>query len=79
MAELFLELPAERRAIAMTVLRTAQSECEPERCPVEPLLAASVSESVARYADARITSHLPVLALKRVRCCIQTGTCDCGC
>jgi hypothetical protein len=74
----FPQLPIEHRAIAELVFRSAQEECAPGACPVAPFLEECVAESVEALLDARVTSHLNILALRRVRCCIRVGTCDCG-
>ncbi|MCC6791599.1 MAG: hypothetical protein IT336_07945 [Thermomicrobiales bacterium] len=74
----FQHLPVELRVVADLVYRTAREECPPDACPVAPFLAACVTESVERLEHARVTSHLPIFALRRVRCCIRAGTCDCG-
>jgi hypothetical protein len=74
----FQHLPTEYQAIAELVYRSAQEECAPGACPVAPFLERCVAESVERLLDARITSHVNIFALRRVRCCIRAGTCDCG-
>jgi hypothetical protein len=74
----FRHLPTEHRTVAESVYRAAKEECEPGSCPVAPFLERCVAESVEDYLDARITSHLHIFVLRRVRCCIRAGTCDCG-
>jgi hypothetical protein len=74
----FQHLSIEHRAVAELVLREAQEECLPGSCPVAPFLERCVAESVEGLLDARITSHLHIFALRRIRCCIRAGTCDCG-
>jgi hypothetical protein len=64
--------------VAELVYREAQEECAPGLCPVAPFLERCVTEAVEDLLDARITSHLHVFARRRVRCCIQAATCDCG-
>jgi hypothetical protein len=35
-----------------------------------------VEEAVAGLAGSRVTTYVPLLALRRVRGCIRAGTCD---
>jgi hypothetical protein len=74
----FLHLPTEHRVIDDLVFRNAQEECESGACLLAPFLEQCVAESVEALLDARMTSHLHMFALRRVRCCIRAGTCDCG-
>ena len=74
----FPHLPIEHRGVAELVYRNALEECGPASCPVSPILERCVSESVESLLDARVTNHLSIFALRRVRCCIRAGTCDCG-
>jgi hypothetical protein len=78
MTAAFLHLPAEHRTVAELVYRAAREECEPGACPVAPFLERCVAQAVEELLDARVTAHLPIFALRRVRCCIRAGTCDCG-
>jgi len=65
-------------AVAELVGRVAAEECPDERCPIAPVLGECVRDSVDRLHGARIPGFVPLLALRRVRCCIRSGTCDCG-
>jgi len=65
-------------AVVELVGRVAVEECPGEQCLIAPFLAECVRDSVARFGGARIPGFVPLLALRRVRCCIRSGTCDCG-
>ena len=74
----FPHLPIEHRTVAETVHRAVREECEPGTCLVAPVLERCVVQAVEELLDARITSHLHIFALRRVRACIRAGTCDVG-
>lgn len=65
-------------AVVELVGRVAAEECPDEQCLIAPVLAECVRDSVDRFSGARIPGFVPLLALRRVRCCIRSGTCDCG-
>jgi hypothetical protein len=64
--------------IVALVRREAEEECAPGACLVAPVLDRCVRESVSAFEASRIRSYVPLLALRRVRCCIRAGRCDCG-
>ena len=61
-----------------TVMRSALEECGPEGCPIHPVLETCAREAVSRVWGSPVTSFVPLLALRHVRCCIRAGTCACG-
>jgi hypothetical protein len=72
----FAQQTSDPRAIVARVLREAREECPPERCPIAPMLDRCVEEAVAGLGGSRVTTYVPLLALRRVRGCIRAGTCD---
>jgi hypothetical protein len=76
MTTYFASLPRDQDSIVALVTREAAEECRDDRLP--PLvLDHCVRESVASLRGSRITTFVPLLALRRVRACIRAGTCDC--
>lgn len=68
-------LPQEDRVVAL-VKREAVDECRGEQ--LSPLvLDRCVREAVDQYRGSRVTTFVPLLALRRVRSCIYAGSCDC--
>jgi hypothetical protein len=72
----FAQQTSDPRAIVARVLREASEECPPGGCPIAPMLDRCVEEAVAGLAGSRVTTYVPLLALRRVRSCIRAGTCD---
>ncbi len=68
-------VPREMSAVIDLVQREAREECLDERLPT-PVLERCVRDAVAGLWDSRITTFVPLLALRRVRHCIRAGTCD---
>lgn len=63
--------------IERTVAELARDRCPKGACPIEPVLHSCVHESVSSiWRTSRITSYVPVLALKQVQDCIRAGTCS---
>ena len=72
----FAQVPDDADAIVGLVKRGAAEECADERLP-PPALDRCVREAVDALWDSRIKTFVPLFALRRVRCCIRAGTCDC--
>ena len=66
------------QTVVAIVTRGALEECGPDGCPINAVLDACVHEAVTRVWDSVVPTFVPLLALRRVRCCIRAGTCDCG-
>jgi hypothetical protein len=76
MTTYFVPAPKDQESIVALVTREAQEECREEQFP--PLvLDACVREAVESLRDSRLTTFVPLLALRRVRACLRAGTCDC--
>ena len=72
----FAPVPHDQESIVALVMREAEEECRNERLP--PLVLDScVREAVDSLRDSRVTTFVPLLALRRVRSCLRAGTCDC--
>ena len=76
MADAFARVPDEVEAVVAPVRREAEEECPPDGCALSPALDACVQQSVDELWTSRIKTFVPLLALRRVRGCIRTGTCD---
>lgn len=74
----FAHLPVRQQVIADSVYREAREECPTDSCAFAPMLQTCVTQAVEEFADVRVTAHVQILVRRRVRCCIQAGTCDCG-
>lgn len=74
----FPHLNPEQRQVASQIKRAAAEECQPGSCPIAPFLDACVEEAVLKHWGSAITTFVPLFALRNVRCCIRSGTCDCG-
>lgn len=72
----FAQDPIDVDAIIAIVKREAEEECRNDELPA-PALDRCVREAVAGFWDGSVKSFVPLLALRRVRCCIRAGTCDC--
>ncbi len=73
----FAQVPTGAEAIVALVRREAAEESVDGRLP-PPALDRCVREAVFALWDSPIKTFVPLLALRRVRCCIRTGTCDFG-
>ena len=62
--------------IVALVKREAAEECEPDACLILPVLDVCTRDAVSALWDSRIKTFVPLLALRRVRCSIRTGSCD---
>ena len=72
----FAELPREAERIVAQVVREAAEECAAGACPIHAQLEDCAREAVASlWHGSRITGYVPLLALRRVRCCVRSGTC----
>lgn len=69
---------ADGAVIAAWVARAALDERGNASNPVYLELEGCVVEAVAALRNSRVTAFVPLLALRRVRCCIRAGTCDRG-
>ncbi len=69
-------VPEDFERIVALVKREAAEESEPDRCLLYPALDACTHDAVAALWDSRIKTFVPLLALRRVRCCIRAGACD---
>lgn len=76
MEHLFAPMPIEQQAIARLVLKDARELCNGDNCLIMNQLEHCVKESVDALANARIATHAHLFAIRRVRECIQTGSCD---
>ena len=74
----FARVPDDVESVVALVVREAREECAPDGCLVYPVLDACARDAVADLWDSPIKTFVPLLALRRVRCCIRAGTCDCG-
>jgi hypothetical protein len=74
----FRHLPLDDQIIADFVYRKAREEFPPETGDFAPKLVDCICLAVNELSGRRVISLLPVLAYRRVRCCIRAGTCDCG-
>ena len=72
----FAPMPNDHDSVVALVTREAREECGEDQFP--PLsLDSCVSEAVQSLHGSRLTTFVPLLALRRVRSCIRAGTCDC--
>ena len=77
MANYFAEVPSDAEAIVALVRREAEEEClDDQHSP--PVLDGCVRDAVEGLWDSRIKTFVPLLALRRVRCCVRARTCACG-
>jgi hypothetical protein len=68
--------PPREDSVVALVKREAEDECRDEQ--LSPLvLDRCVREAVDQYRGSRVTTFVPLLALRRVRSCIHAGSCDC--
>lgn len=72
----FATVPNDPERVVALVKREATEECWDDRLPPQTL-DHCVHEAVDSLRDSRLTSFVPLLALRRVRACIRAGTCDC--
>jgi hypothetical protein len=72
----FTAQPNDQESTIALVTREAKEECRDDQLP--PLVLDScVREAIASLCGSRVTTFVPLLALRRVRACIRAGTCDC--
>ncbi|MGI8509563.1 MAG: hypothetical protein ACR2MQ_09580 [Gemmatimonadaceae bacterium] len=71
-------IPNDVERVVALVRRGAAEECAPDACLIHPVLDACARDAVSSLWDSRIKIFVPLLALRRVRCCIRAGRCDCG-
>ena len=64
--------------VIASVLRSAKEECAPGLCSVHPILEECSVEAVETLWESPVKTYVPLLALRRVRCCIRAGSCNCG-
>ena len=71
----FAQIPNDVETIVALVTREAREECAPGACLIRPVLDECARDAVADLWDSRIKTFVPLLALRRVRCCIRAGSC----
>ncbi len=74
----FAHVSNDVESIVALVRRGAAKECAPDACLIYPVLDACARDAVSDLWDSRIKTFVPLLALRRVRCCIRAGRCDSG-
>ena len=74
----FARVPDDLERVVALVTREAREECAPGACPIDPVLEECTRDAVANLWNSRIKTFVPLLALRRVRCCIRAGGCHCG-
>lgn len=72
----FAQVPKDHESIVALVTREAAEEWRDEQLP-SPLLDHCVREAVDALWESQVKTFVPLLALRRVRCCVRAGTCDC--
>ena len=76
MDNVFAQATTDIERIIARVKREAAQECPPDGCVLAPTLDRCVRESVSALWSSRVKTFVPLLALRRVRCCIRAGSCD---
>ena len=75
MNKYFAHVPSDVQAMVAAVKRQAEEEClEDQLSP--PVLDRCARDAVEGLWDSRIKTFVPLLALRRVRCCVRSGTCE---
>jgi hypothetical protein len=74
----FARMPNDIESVVALIRREASEECLQDACMVHPVLEECARDAVSSLWNSRIMTFVPLLALRRVRCCIRAGTCDCG-
>jgi len=72
----FAQLPTDPDVMVAAVKRQAEEECLDGQL-VPSALDRCVREAVFGLWDSSVKTYLPLLALRRVRCCVRARTCDC--
>lgn len=72
----FAPVPNDPESVVALVRREAAEECRDDRLPPR-ILDHCAREAVDSLRDSRLTTFVPLLALRRVRACLRAGTCDC--
>jgi len=72
--EHFATQELDEHVIVERVKREAREECPPESS-VYPVLDQCAQDAVTELWDSRIKTFVPLLALRRVRGCIEDGSC----
>lgn len=67
----------ELESVVASVLRSVRADSDSVRLP-GTMLEGCAREAVARLWDCPVKIYVPLLALRRVRCCVRAGCCDCG-
>ena len=76
MDNLFAAVPSDAEAIVALVKREAEEECLDDQLS-PPVLDGCVRDAVDGLWDSRLKTFVPLLALRRVRCCVRARTCEC--
>ena len=74
MDNVFAAVPSDPEAIVALVRREAEEECLDDQLS-PPVLDGCVRDAVKGLWDSRIKTFVPLLALRRVRCCVRARTC----
>ncbi len=75
MDNLFAAVPSDAEAIVALVKREAEEECLDDQLS-PPVLDGCVRDAIEGLWDSRIKTFVPLLALRRVRCCVRARTCE---
>ena len=76
MDNVFAAVPSDPEAIVALVRREAAEECLDDQLS-PPELDRCVRDAVEGLWDSRSKTFVPLLALRRVRCCVRARTCEC--
>ncbi len=72
----FAAVPSDGEAIVALVRREAEEDClDNQLSPAA--LDRCVRDAVGVFWESRIKTFVPLLALRRVRCCVRARTCEC--
>lgn len=72
----FAQAPRDPDSVIALVTREAEEEWRDHHLPAA-MLDRCAREAVDRLRDSQIKTFVPLLALRRVRCCVRAGTCAC--
>ena len=75
MADYFARVPADAETVINVVKRAVEEACLDDHLS-PPALDRCVHQAVDGLWDSRIRTFVPLLALRRVRCCVRARTCD---
>ena len=72
----FAAVPSDAESIVAWLKRAALEECAAGACLVHPVLDRCARDAVFELWDSPVKTFVPLLALRRVRCCVRAGSCD---